>query len=145
MRSFYIFIITLLTLVLLIFSYSFIYRIFISPPANSEIILTTNNRQIVHTIQIEILNGTKINGLAKKMMDWLRRRNFDVLNIGNWKNDSLQTTMIYDRLGNITASKNVATALGFADSLVFSKPDSSLLLNTTVIIGNDYKKLNPFK
>lgn len=145
MRTFYIIIIAVLALVFLVFSYSFVYRVFISPTVETEIESQNNEIIETRTIQIEILNGTNVNGLAKRMMNWLRRRDFDVLNTGNWKHDSLQTTMIYDRLGNIKASKNVAAALGISDSLVFIKPDSSLFLNTTVIIGSDYKKLKPFK
>jgi hypothetical protein len=79
------------------------------------------------------------------MMDFLRKRDFDVLSIGNWHNDSLQKTMIIDNLGNIVASRQVAQSLGLPDSAVHVRIDSSLLLNTTVVIGYDYKKLKPFK
>ncbi len=145
MKSLYIVLIVILAFIFLLFSYSLVERIFISPTIENEIEIANNGTMQTRTIQIEILNGTKINGLANKMMNWLRRREFDVLNAGNWQNDSVQTTIIFDRLGNIKASKNVAAALGVPDSLVFSKPDSLLFLNTTVVIGEDYKTLKPFK
>ncbi len=145
MRIVYILTITTLTLILLFFAFSFIYRIFISPPVDTEIPADNGSTKKEQTIQVEILNGTKIGGLAKKTMEFLRKRHFDVLSIGNWSNDSMQTTIIFDNLGNIAASKKVAEALGIPDSLIILRIDSSLLLNTTIVIGYDYKRMKPFK
>lgn len=145
MKTFYYIIISVLTIIFLVFSYSFIYRVFIAPPVETTIKTNKNPHSNYKKIQIEVRNGTNINGLASKMTGYLRKMNFDVITVGNWKHDTISTSLIYDRLGNRTASLYVAKAIGLEDSLVYSQIDSSLLLNTTIIIGYDYKKLKPYK
>ncbi len=134
-----------MAIIFLVFSYSFIYRVFIAPPVETTIKSDDTPRSNNKKIQIEILNGTNINGLANKMTEYLRKMDFDVINVGNWKHDTISTSFIFDRLGNRRASLNIAKAIGLEDSLVYSQIDSSLLLNTTIIVGYDYKKLKPYK
>lgn len=145
MRIIYTILIIILALLCVFLAGSFIYRMFVAPPVVSSIEQTIDNSVVKENIQIEVMNGTDINGLAATLTSYIRLRDFDVLDIGNWKSNDVETSFIYDRLGNRKASLNVAYALGISDSLVFTEIDSSYFLNCTVVIGKDYRKLKPFK
>ncbi len=91
----------------------------------------------IRQIRVEVLNGTRKEGLAQAVTDRLRKAGFDVVNIANAENDSFPETVVVDRADN--ARENavlVARALGCRNILPQLEPTS--LLEVTVIIGNDY-------
>ena len=95
-------------------------------------------------IQISILNATEINGLAGKFRDYLRNRNIDVVEIGNY--DTLvQKSFIIDRVGDTISSKHFARIIGLPDSMIVVNIDSNFFLKASLIIGRDYKKLKMFE
>lgn len=122
---------------------SFINRVFIAPPVDpilSEDLKSTS----VEVIQVNVLNASGKQGLAAKVKDFLRNRGFDVVEIGN--NDVLlNRSQVIDRLGDTKSAKEVAYALGINDSLVISQPDSNMYLRASIIIGDDFAALKPFK
>ncbi len=90
-------------------------------------------------LRVEVLNGTNQNGLAKKTSQYLKDNKLDVIIISNAKFDTIAETMIIDRLKeNCAYGKYVAKKLNCNN--VMSDIDSSLYIDVTVIIGNDYKK-----
>jgi len=96
--------------------------------------------EIETTLQISVLNATEINGLASKFRNYLRKRNIDVVEIGNY-DKLVQKSFIIDRVGDTTASKYFARIIGIPDSLIVINIDSSFFLKASLIIGSDYKKL----
>ena len=120
------------------------YRVVISPPVVAELDMASKQKASREVIQVEILNSTKQSGLANKFMNYLRIRNFDVVKIGNHPEETMKSTII-DRLGDYNSAKKVAYALGISDSLISRSIDSSLFLRCTIIIGNDFNKLKPYK
>lgn len=96
-------------------------------------------------IQVEILNGCGVNGLAEKLTDYLRKRNIDVVSRGNYANFRVKATRIVDRKGNSERATTLAEVLGIADNRIQTKKDRSLQLDATIILGADYKRLKPFK
>ena len=95
-------------------------------------------------IHIQILNANGVNGMAAKARKFLVDNGYEIVEIGN--HDRLcNSSMIYDRVGNKSVSKNVAEMLGINKSFVFVKKDKSKVLHCTVILGLDYKFLKPYE
>ena len=88
-------------------------------------------------LRVEVLNGSGINGLAKKTAEYLRDKNLDVIIISNAQYDTISHTVIIDRLKkNAVYAKYVANRIGCKN--IISVIDSSLYVDVTVIIGKDY-------
>ncbi len=84
---------------------------------------------------IEVLNGTRIDGLARRTTHRLRRQGIDVVYFGSAAMDTLQQTRIVIRRGDSLAAVRVRSALGVGTVTV--EPDESLLLDLTVLLGSD--------
>lgn len=141
MKYFNISVISLLGFIALLMLSSFIMRLsnpVIDTSVDSDVKISNQER-----IQINILNGCGVNGLASKTNEFLRNYKFDVVEIGNYSKN-LRNSMIIDRLGDLKSAKKVAYAMGIADSLIITQIDSSLFVRTSVILGDDYKNLTPF-
>lgn len=94
-------------------------------------------------LQVEVLNGCGVQGIAKKFADYLTTGGFEVANVDNFENFNMPTTLILDRKEK--SKKNgarVAELLGLPQSAVLyqSSPDRSV--DVSVIIGNDYSRIS---
>mgnify|MGYP001158031941 CR=1 FL=1 len=137
-------IIGFLTLIVTIMATSFILRVAVTPPVSATIdsSIEKSNRQEV--IQVNILNACGVKGLASKAKEFLRARGFDVVEIGN--SDLLtNNSQVIDRLGDGKSAKQVAYALGIRDTMITSIIDSNMFLRATIVIGNDFQELKPFR
>ena len=85
-------------------------------------------------IKVEVLNATKVRGLARKATMFLRDRGFDVVAVGTAP-EQLATTLVLDRSSHPEWANLVARAF---NSRVESRPDSSRYLDVTVLIGADW-------
>ena len=100
---------------------------------------------MVHTIQVEILNGCGINGVARIFQSLLRENGFDVVNTENyvvngkvfWKVDQ---TFIIDQIGVAEQAKSIAKALGIPLTNIESRENPAAIYDISVVIGKDYKK-----
>jgi len=97
------------------------------------------------TLQIEIQNGTGIQGLGNKFMEYLRASGFDVVEMGNFSSSDEKNSFVIDRTGNMKNAKRVAAALGITDRFVIQQMNKNYFLDATVVIGKDYNDLTPFK
>jgi len=122
---------------------SFINRVIISPPVQAEIDNGANTSQNDVVIQVNVLNACGETGLAAKVMEFLRLRGFDVVEIGNYPKKE-EKSFVLDRLGDVRSARKVAYAIGVPDSLVVSALDSTLFVRSTVVIGKDFPLLKPF-
>ncbi len=86
-------------------------------------------------IKVEVLNATKVRGLARKATMFLRDRGFDVVALGTAP-EQLGSTLVLDRSNHPDWAGLVARAL---NSKVESRPDSSRYLDVTVLIGADWR------
>ena len=96
-------------------------------------------------IQVEVLNGCGVNGLARRAMRLLRKAGFDVVNTDNYRTQNVQHSFIIDRTGNTERAKKLAKALGIPESRIRTEKDLSLALDATLVLGKDYKQLKLFK
>ncbi|MEO8910884.1 MAG: LytR C-terminal domain-containing protein [Gemmatimonadaceae bacterium] len=86
-------------------------------------------------IKVEVLNGTRTKGLARRATLFLRDLGFDV--VGSGTNAAQRTqTVVYDRSGHPDWAARVGRAMG---SPVIEQPDSSRYLDVTVILGVDWR------
>ena len=83
-------------------------------------------------VKVQVLNGTKTRGLARRATQLLRDRGFDVVDMGN-TSDSSDTTLVYDLSGHPDWAERVAR--NFTPSRVQMRPDSSRYLDVSVVLG----------
>lgn len=96
------------------------------------------------SIQINILNGTKVSGLANQFRNYFRSKGFDVVEVDNFS-EHVNKSYLIDRVGDKNTSKKIAKILGINDSLIKTEIDSGLYLKCSVILGDDYKSFQIFK
>jgi len=96
-------------------------------------------------VWVEVLNGNGVAGVAGNFTDFLRDEGFDVQNTDNASNFAYQQTEVIARSEDHQKAIAVARALQIDTSAVQIKPDPSLQLDVTVILGKDYKELPVYK
>lgn len=95
-------------------------------------------------IQVEVLNGCGMSGLASEMTDYLRMRGFDVVFTGNNEIFGVEKTHVLNRINDPRAAQQVALAIGLSSSSVVVQPDPGLYVEASVVIGCDYRVIAPF-
>jgi hypothetical protein len=94
-------------------------------------------------IQVEVLNGCGVPGVADKFTDYLRKRNFDVVHLGNYISFDIDHTMVIDRAGKKANAVKVAEALGIGEENILQQLNKDYFLDVSLIIGKDFQKLKP--
>ncbi|HLR26054.1 MAG TPA: LytR C-terminal domain-containing protein [Fodinibius sp.] len=103
---------------------------------------TQEGQQLISdVIQLEVLNGSGVPGLANHFTSVLRKNGFDVVGTGNFKNFDMTNTVVIARTNNSENAQRVAEALGIAPENVFIEASEDFYLDATVVIGSDYKSL----
>ena len=97
---------------------------------------------ISQVIQIEVLNGCGVSGVASDFTQKLRSNGFDVVESGNFDNFDVRQTMIIDRAGNTENARKIAHALGIDESQIIEESSDDFYLDATVVVGADYDQLN---
>ena len=87
-------------------------------------------------IRVQVLNGTKTRGLARRATILLRDRGFDVVEVGTIDSD-LDTTLVLDLSGHPDWANRVARVLGPAR--VQARQDSSRYLDIAVVLGSTWR------
>ena len=101
---------------------------------------------LAENIQIEILNGCGVNGIAKIFQTYLRTQGFDVVNTDNYlvagkRHWELQESKIIDYIGNSEQAEALARSLGISLAKIEIKESEIAIYDMSVVIGKDYKKL----
>lgn len=89
-------------------------------------------------IQVEVLNGCGVSGIADKFMDLLREKNFDVVNLGNYRSFDIDKTIVIDRSGKIKNAEYLAEVIGIDKWNVIQQKNKNYFLDASLIIGKDY-------
>jgi hypothetical protein len=87
-------------------------------------------------ITVEVLNATKVRGLARRAARALRDQGFDVVSTGT-NHDQFDSTKVLDRTGHRDWAELAAKAMGGGTVLV--RPDSSREVDLTVLIGSTWR------
>ncbi|MEN9795913.1 MAG: hypothetical protein RLZZ150_890 [Bacteroidota bacterium] len=112
---------------------------FVNPPVSP----LANEEDPRSVIQVEVVNASGRSGAGRQVMEFLRQRGFDVVEIGNDTARPRRSSVI-DRVGDRTSARKVAQSLGIADSLITTDLDSMRFLQSSIIIGADLDNLEPF-
>jgi polyisoprenyl-teichoic acid--peptidoglycan teichoic acid transferase len=87
---------------------------------------------------VEVWNASDKTQAAKIVMRFLRSKGFDVVKIGDFSTRQ-QQTLVLDRSGDLRPAQAVAEALrDGANAEVVSRPEPSLHVDVSVVLGNDY-------
>jgi len=100
-------------------------------------------------VQVEVLNGCGVPGIAKKISDYLKAQNYDVVNSGNYLENgkvffNVNKTKIIDQIKsqeNVVEANELANLLGIDENLIESFENPSPIADLTLVIGKDYKQL----
>ena len=98
-----------------------------------------------HRIEIKVLNGCGIPGLAAIYTDFLRDEGMDVISSENADNFHYSNTLVISRFTDMERAKFVSNILGLDESQIIDAPDTGMYLDATVIIGSDYDQLESFE
>ncbi|TVQ10796.1 MAG: LytR family transcriptional regulator [Balneolaceae bacterium] len=96
---------------------------------------------ISEVIQIEVLNGCGVPGIATRFTNALRNNGFDVVDSGNFESFDVRETIVIDRSGNLDHARRIARALGISEQNIIRETSPNFYLDATVVIGSDYEKL----
>jgi LytR cell envelope-related transcriptional attenuator len=95
-------------------------------------------------VQVEVLNGCGVSGVADKITDYLRKNNFDVVQTGNYTSYDMDKSLVIDRTGNKANAEKVAAALGIDKKNIVQQINNDYLLDCSIVIGKDYFQLKPY-
>lgn len=134
--SFFIFI---LALVVLVYTFSFVKRL-----SQTEAVGSPEPQ----LIRVQILNGCGASGAAQDVAEFLLSQKFegiifDVIDVGNFTDDNISQTLIWDRIGDESTPQKVARLLGIEkDNVSYHLLKNNYLdIKVTLILGSDYQKI----
>lgn len=108
-----------------------------APPPSARAAAPDDASRPLGRVRVQVLNASGIPGQAKRAMELLRDRGFDVVETGNApRTFSPQTSLVLDRLNQPEAARQVAAAAGIARTL--TRADTTLQVEATVILGRDW-------
>lgn len=86
-------------------------------------------------VRVEVLNATKVHGLARRATQYLRDRGFDVVASGT-SHEQRDSTLVIDRTNHPVWAGRVARAFGGAR--VQLAPDTARYVDITVLLGQSW-------
>mgnify|MGYP006425911723 CR=1 FL=1 len=129
-------------LVVLVLLYALVTR---TVGTRTDPVRASNPAELVGTIiQVEVRNGAGVDHLAAEMTQFLRDRGFDVVEVGNHSSFNQEHSVVIDRVGDMESAQRVAAALGVPPERVQQHIRRDYYLDASIIIGQDYKTLEPF-
>ena len=96
------------------------------------------------SIQLEVQNGTGENRIGAIFRDYLKKKGYDVVELGNYKSNCVDKTLIIDRSGDPKKAQRIADVIGFSGRYISQQINKDMYLDATIIIGRDYNELKPF-
>jgi len=102
-----------------------------------------NSKKPSSIIQVEVLNGCGEPGAADNFTSFLRKNNFDVVQIGNYISFDVEKTLVIDRVGNTANAIKIADALGIDRKNIIQQINKNYFLDASIVIGKDFDTLKP--
>ncbi|MCX7788294.1 MAG: LCP family protein [Spirochaetes bacterium] len=90
-------------------------------------------------LTLEILNGTKIPGLARRTREIYQSFGFDVVSYGNAETQEVEKTMVIDRKGNREGASRVASIIKCTNIVTGpSAGGGQKNVDITIVLGGDF-------
>lgn len=89
-------------------------------------------------VTLTILNGTVINGLARRARDLYEAAGFTVLSVGNAASTDVKQTAVIDRTGNKVFATAVATVINARSVITDISAVDAAGASITLILGEDF-------
>jgi hypothetical protein len=96
------------------------------------------------SIQVDVQNGTGENRVGAIFRDYLKRKGYDVVDLGNYKSTDVDKTIIIDRTGDTRKAQRIAEVLGVSGRNIIQQINRDLYLDATIVIGKDFNELRPY-
>lgn len=123
-----------------------------TPTTSENIVVTDSNTDIQEKkqpkekvdsapLQIEVLNGCGVSGIAAEFTEYLRQEGFDVVKTDNYESFNVLETVIIDRRGRTARIKEISKSLGLEESRILKEINEAYLIDATVILGKDYRQI----
>jgi len=126
----------LLLILLIAIGSRFIYPRIVTERVSADPALVSN------VIQLEVLNGCGIPGIATRFTDRLREYGFDVVESGNFDHFNVDKSFIISRSGQMENALRVAKAIGIPERNIIREASPDFYLDVTIVIGADFESLN---
>ncbi len=94
--------------------------------------------------KLEVVNATSESGMAQRVADHLRRLGYDVVDIRTSRAPGPVRTAFIDRSGRPDALSDLQTVLELPPERFRSELDRTLMLDVTVLVGNDLRSIPAF-
>jgi LCP family protein required for cell wall assembly len=88
-------------------------------------------------IKLEILNGSINPGQAQSLRNYFIQYGFNVVHYGNAMRNDYERTLVIDRIGRPSLAKRIADIINCKE--VYTRIDKTLLVDVTIILGNDFE------
>ncbi len=107
--------------------------------------ITENKKSTASVIQVEVLNGCGVGGVADNFTEFLRNNHFDVVQMGNYISYDVEKSIVIDRTGKMSNAYKVADILGISSKNVIQQINGNYFLDVSIIIGKDFNNLKPYQ
>ncbi|MFW6180953.1 MAG: LCP family protein [Spirochaetota bacterium] len=88
-------------------------------------------------IRIEILNGSTNPGQAQSLRNSFLEYGFNVVHFGNALRSDYEKTIVIDRIGRPSLARRIADIIRCKE--VYTRIDEDLMVDVTIILGNDFE------
>lgn len=103
-----------------------------SPPVSDTLALAPAGTRV----KVQVVNATRVRGLARRATHVLRDRGFDVVEVGT-TGEQRDSTLVLDRSGHPDWARRLVRAMG--GGRVETRPDTSRYLDLTVLVGRAWR------
>ncbi len=134
--------IALLLIIIFYLIYSIVVKLLVPSQEQTNI---DKQKVAAEIVQLEVLNGCAVPGIAEKFTSYLRANNFDVVNLGNYVSSDVIKSIVIDRRGNIENAKKVAEVIGIKEENVLQQINNDYFLDVTLVLGKDFNQLKPYR
>jgi hypothetical protein len=137
----------LLIAVLSVFVVFQAYLVFFDAPAAKKPNLNSERRDTISrsispaSVQVDVLNGTGVSGVAQRMTSYVRSLGYDVVEMRNYKTPDVGETLVIDRSGNMEIARRIAADVGVPEKNVLQQLNPDYFVTTSIVIGKDFKQL----
>ncbi len=96
---------------------------------------------VPHIGRVEVLNGCGTPKAASAIADFLRKKNFDVKEIGNAKSWNYPQTLVVSHSKDMSVANKIGKVLKTENIILLRKSEAPY--NVSVIVGADFERLLP--